>query len=888
MEEPSSPIVLLRSGTRRPYVFVSMLVLLAAAVVLGSLAAFPPTGVPAAGHLPGSFGSVRSAATPANNSSLKAQAGGAPLRGAPPLAVSFTGSASGGTAPYTWSWVFGDGGTSTTQSPSHTYAVAGSYISTLTVADSAGHTASSSVGVTVTNSSTGGNLTVTASATPGATDVGAPVSFAASASGGTPPYLYAWHFGDGTTSAAANASHAYAAAGTYSAYVTIHDAASHWANSSTLAITVNPAIAVVLSASPASGPAPLFVSFMSNWSGGTSPYTFSWLFGDGGRFTSAFATHTFTSAGTYTVHLWVNDSLGDSGLAVTNVSVNGNATGQLQASLTVSPTSGPAPLTVSFMGTASGGSPPYSYRLSFGDGGSAVGPNATHVYSSAGTYTATFTVSDSAGHSASATSTITVSNGSSSLVASASARPTSGSAPLTVSFSGSASGGSSPYLWAWSFGDGGTSSVQSPTHTYWNPGTFTALLTVHDSSGLTASASVTVSVLNSSTNSSFALSVSATPSFGCAPLNVSFQATATGGSSPYNYAWTFGDGTTGRGNPVSHTYASSGAFTATVTASDSSGQTAWASTLISVNSTCGGGGGGGGGNNSTALEVGISADPAYGPAPLPVSFVASASGGQAPFTYAWSFGDGSTGTSARADHTYSAAGNYVATVTVTDAGGDQAYTGVFVTATGAGFTNQNQLRVSVTSLSLRGTAPFRTTFVADIVGGEAPYALTWDFGDGSSPVTGTSVAVTHTYYEAGSFALDLQVSDSSHQAVSWGALAMGLPPVQVEASVVHHSSSGPLNQELVVLVVALVGVVAVVVAVVAHRRGRGPWTLSSASAGSASAPGQAYPGYRLPLNGTNGTSAPSAGSGRTGTSTPQSPTTSSAPTTGNDPLGDMV
>ncbi|WP_244859439.1 PKD domain-containing protein [Shewanella dokdonensis] len=51
------------------------------------------------------------------------------------LVVSFSGSASGGTAPYSYRWNFGDGTSSTQQNPQHTYAAAGSYSVILTVTD---------------------------------------------------------------------------------------------------------------------------------------------------------------------------------------------------------------------------------------------------------------------------------------------------------------------------------------------------------------------------------------------------------------------------------------------------------------------------------------------------------------------------------------------------------------------------------------------------------------------------------------------------------------------------------------------------------------------------------------------------------------------------------
>lgn len=80
-----------------------------------------------------------------------------PTSGTAPLSVTFTDSSSGSIA--SWSWNFGDGATSTTQSPSHTYATVGSYTVKLTVTDSKGVTSvkSSTVNVTAgTTTATGG------------------------------------------------------------------------------------------------------------------------------------------------------------------------------------------------------------------------------------------------------------------------------------------------------------------------------------------------------------------------------------------------------------------------------------------------------------------------------------------------------------------------------------------------------------------------------------------------------------------------------------------------------------------------------------------------------------------------------------------------------------
>lgn len=85
-------------------------------------------------------------------------------------------------------------------------------------------------------------------------------------------------------------------------------------------------------------------------------------------------------------------------------------------------------------------------------------------------------------------------------VANATATPASGTAPLLVSFSsvGSVDADGTIVSYAWSFGDGQTGTGSTVSHTYTQPGTYTATLTVTDNGGATASDAVTISVLASS------------------------------------------------------------------------------------------------------------------------------------------------------------------------------------------------------------------------------------------------------------------------------------------------------------------------------------------------------------------------------------------------------
>lgn len=121
-----------------------------------------------------------------------------------------------------WQWDFGDGATSTTQNPAHTYASAGDYSVTLTVTDDAGATDSSTQTVTVSDAPPPVNQAPTAAFDFLVTGLSASFSNESSDSDGTVTG-WQWQFGDGATSAAQNPSHTYTAAGTYSVTLTVTD-----------------------------------------------------------------------------------------------------------------------------------------------------------------------------------------------------------------------------------------------------------------------------------------------------------------------------------------------------------------------------------------------------------------------------------------------------------------------------------------------------------------------------------------------------------------------------------------------------------------------------------------------------------------------------------------
>lgn len=146
-----------------------------------------------------------------------------------------------------------------------------------------------------------------------------------------------------------------------------------------------------------------------------------------------------------------------------------------------SPTSGTAPLTVQFDGSASGGCPNYTYTWNFGDGSTSSDQNPSHTYQTVGNYSASLTVTDSKGTTSQNSVSLMVNC--SPLACTASGNPTRGVAPLTVQFNSSVSGGCPPYAYNWDIGEAGASSEQNPSHRAEKAGNYTAQLTVTDSKG---------------------------------------------------------------------------------------------------------------------------------------------------------------------------------------------------------------------------------------------------------------------------------------------------------------------------------------------------------------------------------------------------------------------
>jgi len=218
-------------------------------------------------------------------------------------------------------------------------------------------------------------------------------------------------FGDGTVlQNTSSATHSYTSVGTFTVALTGTDA-NGVSNvvMQTVTVTANQPPTCTLTVVPTTGVAPLNVTATGTCTDPENDITTTKLaYGDGATQAATNGTHSYTTAGVFTVTVTATDVANQTATATQVVTV-GSSLAPV-CTLTVTPQAGQTPLAVTATGNCTGTNTISTIVLDYGDGATSNTSSGTHTYSQAGTFTVKLTATDAFGLTGSATQTVVASS----------------------------------------------------------------------------------------------------------------------------------------------------------------------------------------------------------------------------------------------------------------------------------------------------------------------------------------------------------------------------------------------------------------------------------------------------------------------------------------------
>ncbi len=469
-------------------------------------------------------------------------------------------------------------------------------------------------------------------------------------------------------------------------------------------------------ASPASGCAPLYVSFHDLSTG--NPGSWKWDLGNGTISYLQNPSATYFNPGKYTIRLVVKTAnQTDSVAKQSYITVYALP----KPSFRASDTTGCYPLRIQFtdQSAAQEGSI-VKWEWDLGDGTLSSLQNPVHVYTAAGNYNVILRITNSGG----CTSTLSrqqyikISDGVKagfSFVNSNLCKP-----PSIVSFTNSSTGtGTLSYQWV--FGDGHTATGSNPSNTYTTAGLYTPRLVVINDKGCTDTLSQQKAVTIGQAKAAFTA-----PDSMCQSASVQF--TNTSQPLANSYTWSFGDQTLSTDTSPSKVYNLAGKDSVQ---------------LVADFGSC----------KDTALKiirivpkpvVGFTADKTVScQAPFTVHFTNTTPGGKA---FQWSFGDGSSSALQNPAHTYQQQGSYTVTLIVTST------TGCTDSLVSTHYIVIQPVAITLQAIPFKGCLPLAYKPVYTVATVVPLVGYQWDFGDGGNSTLQNPV---HVYNSQGIFTVKL-------------------------------------------------------------------------------------------------------------------------------------
>ncbi len=631
-----------------------------------------------------------------------------------PFPVNFTDNSTLGDSPIaTWSWDFGDGGTSTAQNPTYTYTTSGTFGVTLLLIDANG-CASNQTFPSFINSNNNRPIVAFDGNPQVACLPPVNVSFTNTSSGGTGALTYSWNFGDGGTSTNATPSHNYTVDGEFDVSLTATDQLGCATTVLTPDfITVVEDVNIDFTTTNTNGCIGTPVDFTDLSS--PQPTTWLWDFGDGTTSTDQNPSHLYTTPGNYTVSLFAfyAGSCQGTELKTNYITIGGVPFVDFVPDQTAGCVT---PFPVNFDNNSVGAG--LTYFWDFGDGSTSTQTNPLHTYTSNGVFTANLTATNPQGCSITNSTDINITATTADFLPDVFGF----CVPLVVNFSDLSLSATTIVSYAWDFGDGSTSTLANPTHTYVNTGTYDVSLTISNNLGCSNTEIRTGYIIVSTPP---VANFVQTPAVICAG-EFDFVNLSTGATDWY---WDFGDLTSDVVQNPSHSYQDTGFFSVTLVAlNNGCPDTVVANNMIYV--------------SPPVANSMISADCQD---PNSFTFLNLTVGDD---SFLWTFGDGATNsTDTLVTHTYASPGTY--------------YADLLVTNNTTGCTNQQKDTIYVTQLSANlipsvttGCAPLSVSFTDNSID-----AMSWQWNFGGGAPGSNSQNPTRTFNNVGTYTVRLVVTD---------------------------------------------------------------------------------------------------------------------------------
>lgn len=614
--------------------------------------------------------------------------------------VNFTNASQNATS---YSWNFGEATTSTQTNPSHTYTTNGTFNVRLIAITAAGCRDTTIIPVPVNY------ILPTAAFTVTPVNCTFNITIVNQSAGAN---SYAWNFGDATTSSAQNPAHTYSTPGNYVITLIVTGIAG-CRDTIIHNVIINPLPSASFTVNPDNC---TWSAQFTNTSQNATIY--SWNFGDATTSTQTNPTHTYSTTGPFTVTLTSSNSIGCTSTVTHTVSY---------PPLPVSSFTFQQALCSRLVTFTNASTNAFSYAWNFGDATTSNLPNPTHTYVTNGNYNVRLIVTSIFG----CTDTVIVPVVVNYIPVVAAFSYVNPPCTFAVTFTNQSTAATS---YSWNFGDSYFSTLQSPSHTYANPGTYTVTLISTDANNCSNTITQTITI-QPLAQAGFTYQVDT------CNLTVLFSNTSLNSNS---YSWNFGDATTSTQQNPAHTYSTSGNYNVSLIATTPAG--------------C---------SDTLVLPVPIvfvlpTAQFTHTSPPCSnvVNFTNQSIGGT---SYSWNFGDATTSTSANPSHTYSAAGNYTVTLIT------------------HGIASCADTVTQVITINPLPTASFNP--IVDICSLNSAFSNTsqnaisylWDFGDATiSSVTNPF----HTYLQPGTYNVMLIVTDING-CTDTATHSIVLPPLPV-------------------------------------------------------------------------------------------------------------